>query len=127
MLLLGFLVFGTEHTLFCKVENKTKINKTNLDPGKLQLPPTLLLPCVYSLTQLKASSLSESFFFPLCFHVGFFPPATLLPAFSSQPSFRMRRKLAALANPHVSSPNQLRGESPRAQFPPNGSPIGEMD
>ena len=80
MLLLGFPVFRTEHTLFCKMENKTKINKTNLYPEKLQLPPTLLLPCVYSLTQLKIPSPSESFFL-LCFQAVFFHPRHTSPCF----------------------------------------------
>ena len=54
---------------------------TNLDPEKLQLPPTLLLPCVYSLSQLKISSPSESFFFLLCFHAVFFHPRHTSPCF----------------------------------------------
>lgn len=77
---------------------------TKLDPEKLQLPPTFLLS-VHSLPQIRRAFFSDSFFsFQIVSMLYSLTPTTSLPAFSSQPSFLMRRKLAGLFNPHASSP-----------------------
>lgn len=103
------------YIFFYKKENKTKIKMTNLGPEKLQLPPTFLFLSVYSLTQIRRAFFSNSFFsFEIVSMLYSLTPTISFPAFSSQPSFLMRRKLAGLSNPHASSPNQLHGESPEA-------------
>lgn len=112
------------YIFFYKKENKTKIKMTNLDPEKLQLPPTFLFLSVYSLTQIRRTSFSDSFFsFQIVSTLCSLTPTTRLPAFSSQPSLLMRRKLAGLSNPHASSLNQLHGEGPAARIPPDCSPL----
>lgn len=108
-------VICIEYISLYKKANKTKIKMTNLDPKNMQLPPTFLFLPVCSLTQIKRFFFFFSFPLtrssPFCFVSTscFFASATLLRAFSSQPSPLMRRKLAGLPNPHASSPNELHG------------------
>lgn len=89
--------------IYSFIKRKTKIKITNLDPERLQLPPTSLPLSVYSLAQIK-----RIFFLtrspPFCFISPLlsFTPTTFLHAFSSEPSFLMRRKLAGLHKPHAS-------------------------
>lgn len=96
------------------INRKTKIKMTNLDPERLQLPPTSLSPSVYSLAQIKRMffSLTRSPPFRFVSPLLSFTPTTFLQAFSSEPSFLMRRKLAGLHKPHASfQTDQLHRES----------------
>ena len=94
---------------------------TNLDPERPPLPPTCLFLSVYALPLIKRiffPPLSHSS--PFCFvSMSYSPhsPQHTSPCFLYTAFMCDEKKLAALSNPLVFSPNQLHGQSPGGTIP----------